>query len=162
MADGGTPRAGIALGEALIGAGVVALAGVVFVSTWLAPDAAAYARVGPKAVPWIVAAALALLGVALTVVGLRGGWPHEEAPERSDRRALAWLGAGLALNAALIESLGFILASTLLFACTARAFGSRRPPLDLALGFALALVAYIGFDRVLGYRIGSGLIERLL
>ena len=33
---------------------------------------------------------------------------------------------------------------------------------DAAIGFALALVSYVGFDRVLGYKIGSGLIEGLL
>ena len=162
MADAGGPRRGLAVGELLIGLGVVGLAAVVAVSTALAPDAAAYARVGPKAVPWIVAGLLALLGSALAATALRGGWPHEEAPERTDWRALAWLGAGLGLNAALIESVGFILASTLLFACVARGFGSRRPPLDLALGFALALSAYVGFDRAFGYRLGSGPIERLL
>ena len=57
---------------------------------------------------------------------------------------------------------GFIIASTLLFVCTALAFGSRNVARDAAIGFALAFVAYVGFDRVLGYKIGSGLIEGLL
>ncbi len=70
--------------------------------------------------------------------------------------------AGLVLNVALIGVAGFIIASTLLFVCTARAFGSRNVLRDGAIGFALALVSYVGFDRVLGYKIGSGLIEGLL
>lgn len=69
---------------------------------------------------------------------------------------------GLVLNVALIDVAGFIIASTVLFALTARAFGSRQGVRDAAIGFALATVAYIGFDRVLGYRIGSGLVERFL
>jgi putative tricarboxylic transport membrane protein len=69
---------------------------------------------------------------------------------------------GLALNVALIERVGFILASTALFACTARAFGSVRPVRDAAIGFLIALAAYAGFDRMLGYQIGSGLIESLI
>ena len=50
----------------------------------------------------------------------------------------------------------------MLFVCTARAFKSTQLLRDAAIGFALALVAYVGFDRVLGYKIGSGLIERLI
>ena len=68
---------------------------------------------------------------------------------------------GLLLNITLIEYAGFILSSTLLFLCTARAFGSEQPARDAAIGFALAFVAYVGFDRLLGYKIGSGLIESL-
>ncbi len=68
----------------------------------------------------------------------------------------------MALNVALIGVAGFIIASTILFACTALAFGSRNVLRDASIGFALALVSYVGFDRVLGYKIGSGLIEGLL
>ena len=49
-----------------------------------------------------------------------------------------------------------------MFVCTARAFGSDQPIRDAAIGFALAVVAYVGFDRVLGYKIGSGIVEGLL
>jgi putative tricarboxylic transport membrane protein len=48
------------------------------------------------------------------------------------------------------------------FLFVALGFGSRNAPRDAAIGFALALVAYVGFDRVLGYKIGTGLIERLI
>ncbi|MCA3600465.1 MAG: tripartite tricarboxylate transporter TctB family protein, partial [Methylobacterium sp.] len=56
---------------------------------------------------------------------------------------------------------GFILSSTLLFACVARGFGSRKLLRDALIGFGLALISYVGFDRILGYKIGSGLIEKL-
>jgi putative tricarboxylic transport membrane protein len=62
----------------------------------------------------------------------------------------------------LIGIAGFILASATLFVCTARAFGSARPLRDAGIGFAVALIAYIGFDRLLGYQIGDGLIENLI
>ena len=63
---------------------------------------------------------------------------------------------------ALISHAGFIIAGTLLFICTARAFGSLQPLRDGAIGFALAVISYVGFDRILGYKIGSGLVESLL
>jgi putative tricarboxylic transport membrane protein len=62
----------------------------------------------------------------------------------------------------LAPKLGFIISSTILFVCTARAFMSTQPVRDAAIGFTLAILAYVGFDRVLGYKIGSGLIEALI
>lgn len=143
-----------------IGLGVVAMAGIVAWQTSVIPDNAVYAKVGPKAIPWLASGMLGVLGVVLTAQGLRGGWEHDKS-EDFDYRALLTLIAGLVLNVALIDYAGFIIASTVLFAMTARAFGSRRILRDALIGFALAFITYIGFDRVLGYKIGSGLIERL-
>jgi putative tricarboxylic transport membrane protein len=145
-----------------LGLGVFGFALIVAWQTSRISGAAAYAQVGPAIIPWLVSAALALLGLAILAAGVTGRWHSEPAPGALDRSALAWLAGGLVLNLALIDTVGFILASTVLFVCTARAFGSRRLLRDAALGFVIALVAYIGFDRVLGYEIGSGLIESLL
>lgn len=143
-----------------IGVGVTFLAVIVGWQTTVIPDNAIYAKVGPKVIPWLATALLAVMGLALTVTGLRGGWEHEDAGE-TDYRAIGMLVLALVLNIVLIDRAGFIIASTVLFALIARAFGSRQILRDAAIGFTLALVAYIGFDRVLGYKIGSGLIERL-
>ena len=150
-----------AWGDTAVGVAVLALAAIVAWQTTLIPTNAVYAQVGPKVIPWIATAMLIVLGALLTLQGLRGGWEHEEHGE-FNLSGLAWLLLGLALNAALIDVAGFIIASTLLFVCTALAFGSRSVARDAAIGFALAFVAYVGFDRVLGYKIGSGLIEGLL
>lgn len=158
--------------DTCVGLAVLALAAVVAWQTTLIPENAIYARVGPKVFPWISTALLAVMGAILTLQGLRGGWDHEEAGE-IDTVSLGWLLLGLLLNLVLIDGMsyrgmsiapkaGFIVAGTLLFICTARAFGSGQPLRDAAIGFTLALVAYVGFDRVLGYKIGSGWIEALL
>jgi putative tricarboxylic transport membrane protein len=152
---------GSAWGDVAVGLAVLALAGVVAWQTTLIPHNAIYAQVGPTAIPWLAAAMLAVLGALLTWRGARGGWEHEE-HGALDARGLGWLLAGLALNVALIGTEGFITASTVLFVCTALAFGSRNVPRDAGIGFALALAAYIGFDLVLGYQIGSGWIEGLI
>jgi putative tricarboxylic transport membrane protein len=117
--------------------------------------------VGPQVVPWFVTAFLLAMGLGLTVAALRGGRPMPEDGPITEWGALALVSLGLVANVALIEWIGFILASTVMFPLVARGFGSRRPLTDAAIGFTLAFVAYVGFDRVLGYKIGSGLIERL-
>lgn len=148
-------------GDTAVGVAALILAAIIGWQTTLIPTNAIYAQVGPKVIPWMATAMLAVLGVLLTLQGLRGGWEHGQ-PGEFNPWALAWLLLGLVLNATLIGVAGFIIASTLLFVCTALAFGSRKLLRDVAIGFALALVSYVGFDRVLGYKIGSGLIEGLL
>ena len=152
---------GPAWGDTAVGVAVLVLAAVIAWQTTLIPTNAIYAKVGPKVIPWIATAMLVGLGALLTLQGLRGGWAQEEHGALNPP-GLAWLLAGLGLNVALIGVAGFIIASTILFTCTALGFGSRNVLRDASIGFALALVSYVGFDRVLGYRIGSGLIERLM
>jgi putative tricarboxylic transport membrane protein len=160
-----------ALPELGVGLGMLALAGIVGSATAAIPQST-YAMVGPAIVPWAITVGLAIAGLLLSVQAFRGGWEHAGGTGL-DLRSLAWLGAGLLLNLALIDGVslgervllppaGFIIASTAMFTCTARAFGSDKPVRDGAIGFALAIVAYLGFDRVLGYKIGSGLIESLI
>ena len=151
-------------GDLAIGAGIAALALVLGWQASVIPDNSAYAQVGPALFPWIVAAVLLVLGVLLTLKALRGGWSHsvEDAPEYTRWTSLGWVALGLFVNVATIEFAGFILASTAMFVLIARGFESRAPLRDAVIGFALAFVAYMGFDRLLGYKIGSGLIESLI
>ncbi len=151
-------------GDLAIGAGIILLSLALAWQASVIPGSASYAQVGADVFPWIVSAMLFMLGIFLTLAALRGGWSHEieDAPESTDWRSLGWVALGLIINAAAIEYIGFILVSTVMFALIARGFGSTQPIRDAAIGFALALVSYVGFDRVLGYKIGSGLIESLI
>lgn len=154
-----------ATGQIALSVGVLALAGIVAHQTTVIPVSPIYAKVGPTIFPWMVAAGLTLLGLALLVEALRGGWPtedDEEARVPTDWRALGWVLGGLVLNVTLIGPAGFIIASTLLFCCIARAFGSVRPGRDALVAVIFATVTYVGFARVLGINIGAGLIERFL
>lgn len=155
-------------GEVLVGFGVIVLAFVLAVQAREIATQGVGSSVGPNVAPWFVALVLGLLGAALVVEAMLR--PSEIAAVADDgdvrgpvdKRSAAWMVLGLALNVGLIEIAGFVLASTLLFVCTARAFNSERPLRDAGIGSALALVAYVGFDRLLGYKIGSGLIERFI
>lgn len=164
MAPGTTGKPS-AIPEFVIGLGVVAVGAVVIADTFLSPAAPSYAQVGPAAFPYGIGALVVLLGALVCVTAVQAGsWrdPDEEAALGHPHwRGLAWVALGLVLNLSLIGWLGFVLASTLLFACVARGFSSTRPLRDLAIGFALALVAYLGFAKVLSIKLGEGLLERL-
>ncbi len=147
--------------DTAIGIGVLVLAAIVGWQTSVIPENAIYARVGPRVFPWLSTVMLTVMGALLTLQGLRGGWPHDEGGD-TDWVTLSWLLAGLLLNVLLIDTAGFIIAGTLLFVCTARAFLSTQPLRDAAIGLTLAIVSYVGFDRVLGYKIGVGIVESLL
>lgn len=121
-------RAGIAFALAIL-----ALAAVVAIEAARIPQSA-YAVVGPRVFPFAVAALLGLSGLLLLIQALTSHLsPEDFAGEPVDRRAVGWVGLGLFANVASIRSLGFVLASSLLFLCVARGFGSRRPLRDLAI-----------------------------
>ena len=152
-----------ALGETVIAAGVLLLAGVIYWQTAAIPVSPIYAKVGPTVIPAITAMALGLLGLLLLVSALKGGWqPEEEKEITPDYTALAWIGAGLVLNVLLIGTAGFTVASVILFVCVARGFGSRAILRDALIGATFALVAYFGFAKTLGINIGAGFVENAL
>ena len=149
-----------AIGETIIGAGVLVLAIVIFWQTLTIPVSPIYAKVGPTVFPMITALGLALLGVLLLFAALTGGWRTEEEKNVTpDRPALLWIAAGLVLNVLLITNAGFTIASVVLFVCVARGFGSKAIMRDAAIGAAFALVAYFGFAQTLGINIGAGIVE---
>jgi putative tricarboxylic transport membrane protein len=127
------------------------------------PTSPIYAQVGPKVIPYLVAAGLSLLGLLLLLLALKGGWSARlaEVVEAGppNRRALALVGAGLLANLVLIGPLGFSLAAALQFTLVAAGFGSRRAARDLLLGVPLCLAVWFLFVEALGVNIGAGLLE---
>lgn len=114
---------------------------------------------GPTAMPYVVCAGLVLLGLAHLVVAFREGLPR---PDEADRGALLWIAAGLAgLIASIALGGGFVLATTLVFACTARGFGRRAFLVDAIIGFVLGLVIFLVFAKLLTLILPSGPFEQL-
>ena len=156
-------RTRITLPEASIGLGMLAFAGLVLWQTEQIPVSPLYAKVGPRVLPYITVVGLAVFAAYLLWRGLRGGWqPDEEKEIALDWRAVAILTLGLVANVALIGSLGFSFASTILFVLVAYAFGDRHVVRNAGIGLVLALLAYFGFARTLGVNIGAGVLENLL
>ena len=124
------------------------------------PGEAAYAGVGPRAVPILVGAALTLAGLGFAVSVVRGAeFPATESPP--DRRALAWLIGGLVAAGLLIQPIGFALTAAVVFTATARAFSSRRLPMDTLVGLVLGAIVYVAFARGLGVSLPAGPLEWL-
>ena len=115
---------------------------------------------GPKAMPYVIAAGLVLLAIGNLIMGLRGDMP---ARESADPKAIIRILGGLAALIAIIGfGGGFIIATAFLFAMTSAAFGRKAFFVDLAIGFVLGVAIYLMFDKVLTLSLPAGPLERLL
>lgn len=142
------------MGEAVLGGGLLALGGFIAVETLLAPRTGSL-LVGPALFPCLIAAGLALVGLAVLREAFAGPIAHEGGMEL-DGLALGLTAAGLAVQFLLVEALGWIPAAALLFMAVSRAFGSRRPLVDAALGIGLAAGTYVVFNHALGLNLPPG------
>lgn len=147
--------------QALIGAGALGVGALLAWGARTIPGEAGYSGVGPNFLPLTVAAALAICGALLLVGALRGGWRQVEEPSgaaRGDWPSVAWVAAGIVANAALLTTIGFVLACTLCYLLAVR--GLRRAEgrphggvpglmLDFVTGFLIAAPAYWVFTKLL-------------
>lgn len=116
--------------------------------------------VGPKAMPIVIAAGLVLLAVGNLAMGLTGELPERES---ADPKAIQRILGGLAALIAVIGfGGGFIVATALLFALTAAAFGRRALHIDLLIGFVLGFLVYLTFTKLLALSLPAGPLEQLL
>jgi putative tricarboxylic transport membrane protein len=123
-------------------------------------DLAATYGLGPKAMPLVIAGGLFLLAAGNAVMAFTSGLPSRD---DVDPQAILLILGGFAILITLIGlGGGFIPATAILFAMTARAFGRRAFLIDLAIGFALGTAAYLLFDKLLALSLPAGPLERLL
>ena len=155
----------LALGEALLALGSVAFGAAVVWQTTQIRLTPAYAKVGPRAIPYIVGAGLVVVGLWLLAEALTGraAAPASDSEDvdpslPTDWRAVGLVALALVAYLVLIEPAGFVVASTVLFVGAAFAMGSRRPARDAALGLVAALVLYLGFTRGLGLDLPAGVL----
>lgn len=142
----------------VVGLLLLALAGIVFYDASKQTITSNYG-IGPTAMPYVACVGLVLLGLAHLVVAFRGGLPK---PGEADRGALLWIIGGLVgLIACIALGGGFVVAITILFACTARGFGRRALPADIAIGFGLGLVIFLVFAKLLTLLLPVGPLEHL-
>lgn len=144
-------------GEVGVAVAVLALAAFVGYETFSITVSPGYARVGPRVVPFAVAGLLTVLGIALLLAALTGRWRVDAEP---GRRLLppAIILASLVAYILLLKSVGFILASTLLFVGVAKAFASTRLVRDMAIGFTLSVAVFLLFTGLLQLPLPVGTI----
>lgn len=151
------PSRGIMPVQLAIGLGVVAISAVLAVGAYRFPEEMGFVILGAHVYPYALAVFLGVVGLLLCFQAVTGGFRELADHEDESAKALpggkfgaAWVTAGLVAVAVLINLIGFVLAAGLLFACSARGFGSRRPVHDLAIGIALTLPIYWLFNAGLG------------
>jgi len=115
------------------------------------------AAIGPRLFPFLVAGGLLVVGLLVLRQALFGHIAHERGFEL-DWRAVAWVAGGLLVQLWLIERLGWIVATALLFLAGTLAFYDRRVVLNLAIGAALAALTFWVFNDGLGLSLPVGTV----
>jgi putative tricarboxylic transport membrane protein len=147
-------------GAAFIIAAVLAGLGALLIWQGRAiPDKGGYAGIGSGDLPVFIGGVLLLLALAHVIKGLRHG---AAAVPRQQPQAVLFIIGGLALQLILLKPLGFSIASGILFACTAAAFGKRKFYVSLPAGIAFAFLVYGIFDRLLQLNLPGGFLENLI
>ena len=107
--------------------------------------------------PAAVLTAFAVLMVSF-IVSVRRRQPSPAESKSSGWTAILLIVAGVVVELALMEYLGFVIASAVLFWLTARAFESRHPLRDAASAVAVSTGAYLLFARLLDLSLPTGLL----
>jgi putative tricarboxylic transport membrane protein len=124
--------------------------------------------VGPKALPFVIGAALLLVAGLYALDVSRGGVGEQEAGEdvelghSADWKTVGLLAASFLLNAVLIEPLGWVISGALLFAMAAFALGNRHHVRGLAIGLVLSLVTFYAFAIGLDVNLPAGILQGIL
>jgi putative tricarboxylic transport membrane protein len=98
------------------------------------------------------------LAIWTAIEAIRGDFPERDKQEIAP---VVWVIAGLAAQMLLLKTAGFSIATGLLFAFTARAFGKRKLYYSIPIGFVLSFVVWFIFARLLQLSLPAGPLERL-
>lgn len=146
---------GVALAVAVFLAGLSAL---IFWDTSRLTALPNYSRIGPATVPFVIALCLLGLSVWTAVAAWRRDFPAREHQQISP---VAWIIGGLVLQLLLLKPLGFSIATGLLFAMTAAAFGKRKLWITVPVGILLCLGVWLIFAGLLQLSLPAGPLEHL-
>ena len=157
------------IGETLLALAAVAFGILIIWQATLIRLTPAYSKVGPRVIPYIVGAGLAVVGIWLAFEALTGrataGTAESEDADPTlptDWRTVGLLVLALLAYLVLIERAGFIIASATLFVMAAFAMGSRRPARDIATGIVMAAILYLVFSRGLGLSLPAGVLKGII
>ncbi|AMY69119.1 tripartite tricarboxylate transporter TctB family protein [Frigidibacter mobilis] len=143
----------------IIAAGLALFGAVILWDSSHLADLGGYSGVGPGTVPRVVGIGLILLAVWTVFAALRGDFPERP---RQQPAPVLWIIAGLAGQLVLLKIAGFSIATGLLFALTARAFGKRNLALSLPVGIAISFAVWIVFSQLLMLNLPAGPLEHLI
>ncbi len=138
---------------------VLAVVGIAMITnTYRAVETISQDPIGPKGYPYMIGAALIGLAIWTMIEAWRGDFPQRE-PQNLP--PIFWIIGGLAAQLLLLHAVGFSIATSLLFAATARAFGQRRLYMTIPIGIVFAFIVWVVFAQGLGLGLPAGPLERL-
>jgi putative tricarboxylic transport membrane protein len=137
---------------------LVAIAAVIFWDSARLASVTGYSPVGPATVPYAIGACLIGLAIWTAVEAWRSEFPTREKQEMGP---VFWVIAGLAAQMLLLKIAGFSIATGLLFAFTARAFGRRKLWYSIPIGIVFSFVIWVIFAQLLQLSLPAGPLERL-
>jgi putative tricarboxylic transport membrane protein len=112
------------------------------------------------AYPAFVLTGLAFCAVAAMVTGRRANRALSSQRSQTKISGTVWLiGLALAVNLVMAETVGFVIASTMMFWLTARAFDDRHPVRDGLFALTMSVAAFVLFGRLLQLPLPAGLLE---
>jgi putative tricarboxylic transport membrane protein len=157
-----TTTQSLRIGEAVLGGVVLALGLFIAIETARFAAVPGTAAVGPKLFPYLVATGLIVVGALVLREAFAGHIAHEGGGFELDPLAIGLVSAGLIAQMILLEWLGWIIATTILFMAVAAAFASRRFLIDAVIGLALTSLAFVVFTYGLGLSLPAGILGGLL
>lgn len=158
MSTGQTERRRPDRAALVIAVVLAALGGLIFWDVSRLANAGGYSGVGPATIPFVIAICLILLAVWTAVEALRGDFPVRE---RQEIAPVVWIIGGLAAQMLLLKTAGFSIATGVLFALTAAAFGKRKLWMTIPIGILLCLAIWLVFAGLLQLSLPAGPLEHL-
>jgi putative tricarboxylic transport membrane protein len=144
-------RVELSLAFGIVSLGVLMLAGVFRIGA-----GAGYDRIGPRFFPSVVATGLVVLGGWYAVSMWRNSRRGFDLPPEGTKtlplnwRALGYLTLSFILCVAVLERVGFVVASSIQVWLVTRAFESRSPVRDAVVAVVVVTAVYLAFSRGLG------------
>lgn len=124
--------------------------------------------VGPQVFPTIIGSFIIIVSIALAVEVLRGNYGQPEGTEfgeihsKTDWKTLGMVSGSILTYPFLIESAGFVVASTVVFFGVGFAYGARKLLKNLLIALIFALVVYLSFTKLLNVNLPAGILDGIL
>ncbi|MFC5847398.1 tripartite tricarboxylate transporter TctB family protein [Deinococcus petrolearius] len=167
LSPGLPARRGVSVPDLLVALGVLLLGAALLYGTAQIPFGI-NAVVGPRAFPLIVSVGTLAFGALLLVGALRGDRAEPGAEEDTDPDAPASLTqpaiilGGFLLGTLVLQPLGFVLGTAIMYFSVAYAFAERRYGLMAFVALVVALVTYLLFTRGLDLNLPAGVLKGVL
>lgn len=144
----------------VVGAGVLLFGGFALQQS-LAVTGKAWEPAGPKFLPVVVSTLWIFLAVCYLIEQFKRVRTHQH-PAEADRFdnliPVAGVLVVLIVYAYVLDPLGYIVSTAIMFVVIARILGSRNVMRDIVIGIGLTILVFMLFSRFLGISLPAGVI----